>query len=339
MKPEEHTHLSRRDFLVTTGAAGAAVALAGGPALAAERSAADDKKSLPKRVLGKTGVEVPILGIGTAPHGVSQPDDVAVKLIHEFLDRGAFYLDTAPQFAGYGRAQVQLGQALKERRKEAFLVTKCFRARGDDALKLLQENLKELQTDHADLVYAHSLGADEMDLKTVLGAGGVMKALEKAKRDGLTRFIGISGHNRPGKFLKVLQEYDIDVMMNAVNFVDRWTYGFEREVWPEAAKRNIGLVAMKVFGGHKERGNPKIPRGKGSLMPDEHIPPAFRYALSQPNITLAVIGTYDRQELLANIDMARNFKPLSADELATLETTGRALAEAKDWKDHFGPVT
>ncbi|MCI0492475.1 MAG: aldo/keto reductase [Planctomycetes bacterium] len=327
MNPEEQNQFTRRDFLVTTGAA---LSLSAGAALAGEQPTAKDKPTLPTRILGKTGVEVPILGIGTAQVGHNRPDKEAVQHYHECLDRGAFYLDAATT---YGRAQLQLGPVLKDRRKEAFLVTKCFHPRGDNALKILKQNLKDLQTDYADLVYAHAIGDDKMDLETVLGPNGVMRALEKAKRDGLTRFIGITGHHRPARSLKVIKEFDIDVMMNAVNFADRWTYGFERDVWPEAASRNIGLVAMKVFGGEFHQ---KPPKGKGSRMPDEHRAMAFRYALSLPNVSLAVIGTYDSQELLANLEMAQNFKPLSSEEMTRLETIGRALAD--EWKAHLGPV-
>lgn len=235
--------ISRRRFLRVTGA-GSAVAWAGG---AADR-AGDDGAALPQRILGKTGVKVPILGLGTAPAGHRARKEAA-WLFHEAISAGVTYLDTAPEFAGYGIAQKALGDVLKQRRQEVFVVTKCFEPDGEKALALLKRNLKELQTDQVDLVYAHSIGDAKMDLKTVLGKQGVMPALEKARRDGLCRYIGISGHNRPHKFLKVMEDFDIQVMMNAVNYVIRHVYDFEEQVWPEARRRDIGLVAMKVLGG------------------------------------------------------------------------------------------
>jgi len=110
-----------------------------------------------------------------------------------------------------------------------FLVTKCHESGGEAALHLLKQNLKELRTDHADLVHIHSLG--DLDLRTMLGKNGIYPALLKAKRDGLIRYIGVSGHSRPARFLTLLREADLDVMMCAVNFVDRHTYDFENGVW------------------------------------------------------------------------------------------------------------
>jgi aryl-alcohol dehydrogenase-like predicted oxidoreductase len=315
--------VSRRQFLQATGAGTVTGLVVGLPAVAQEID------SFPQRVLGKTALKQPILGMGTAPAGL---DDfkAGVTLFHEAIDLGVTYMDTAPEFAGYGKAQQQLGEVLRTRRKEVFLVTKCFEPDGEKALALLNKNLRELQTDHADLVYAHSIGDDKMDLKKILGPAGVFRALEKAQNDGLTRFVGCSGHNRPWKFLEVLRSSDIAVMMNAVNFVDRHTYDFETKLWPEAAKRGVGLVAMKIFGGIKPSGK----TGKGSLLNDEHRDLAFRYALTVPGVSTAVIGMHDRSELHDNIARARSFHPLSPEELAALEQTGRDLAI--EWKEHFG---
>src|SRR5437870_5346965 len=90
---------------------------------------------MPRRVLGKTGVSVPILGFGTAPAGYRRSDKSAVALFHEAIDLGVNYFDTAPMKTGYGWAQRQLGSVLAERRKEVFLVTKCHAANGDAVLR------------------------------------------------------------------------------------------------------------------------------------------------------------------------------------------------------------
>src|SRR5262245_33334261 len=205
--PLEPQGLSRRDFLKAAGA-GAITALAAGEA------PAKTKATLPQKELGRTKVKVPILGLGTAPAGF-RPRKEAVAFYHECIDRGVTYLDTAPEFAGYGKAQEYLGHVLKERRKEVFLVTKCFEPDGEKALRLLKKNLAELRVEQADLVYAHSIGDDKMAPEKIYANDGICKALEKARRDGLTRFVGVSGHCRPGRFLKALQEWDFDVMMNA----------------------------------------------------------------------------------------------------------------------------
>jgi len=313
-------HLTRRELL-------------GAGLLAAEAGlaeAAPAKDALPTRPLGKTGIQVPILGFGTAPAGIRRSLENGAALYEEALALGVTYFDTAPSHTGYGRAQNQMGEFLKRRRKQVFLVTKCHESNGDAALRLLEKNLKELRTDRADLVHVHSLG--DLDQAVAMGKNGVLQALLKAKREGLTRFVGLSGHHRPGLFRQILERFDIDVVMNAVNFVDRHTYGFEEKVWPIAARKNVALVAMKVFGG-------MVYRDKGmsnSMMPKDHLRQAFRYALSEPQVATAVVGMATSEELRRNVAWAKQFQPLTAEERQSLEPLGKRLAA--EWGAHFGAV-
>ncbi len=157
-KSKQSQETTRRGFLQAAGAGTAMVVASGSVS-----QHADDKSApLPTRALGKTGVKVPILGVGTAPAGHRSRKEAA-EFYSYCLDVGATYMDTAPKFAGYGMAQAALGDVLKTRRDEAFVVTKCWEPDGEKALKLLRSNLHELQTDRADLVYAHSIGSDKMD--------------------------------------------------------------------------------------------------------------------------------------------------------------------------------
>src|SRR5437867_4196270 len=315
--------VSRRDFLKTAGA-GTALALTG------TRGAAEQKTTLPQKVLGRTKVKVPVLGLGTAPAGYREEKD-AVPFYHKCIDSGVTYLDTAPEFAGYGKAQVYLGKVLKERRKEVFIVTKCFEPNGEKALQLLKKNLKELQIEQADLVYAHSIGDDKMAPEKIHAKDGVCKALEKAQRDGLCRFLGVSGHSRPGWFLRALEEWDYDVQMNAVSLVARHIYNFEGRVWPAAAKKGVALAAMKVYGGGRGR------EPKGARLPDEHKQAALRYALGLPNVSVVVVGIHDEEELRQNLEWVRSYRPLTAEELAALDRPTRDLAA--QWGNVYGAVT
>jgi aryl-alcohol dehydrogenase-like predicted oxidoreductase len=322
LSPHDSSGLSRRDFLKTAGA-GAAVALA------APELSAKEKITLPLKVLGRTKVKVPVIGLGTAPAGF-RPQKEAVAFYHQCIDRGLTYLDTAPKFAGYGDAQEYLGQVLKERRKEVFVVTKCFEPDGEKALQLLKKSLGELRIEQADLVYAHSIGDDKMDPKRIYAKVGVCKALEKAKRDGLARFLGVSGHNRPGRFLTALKEWDFDVMMNAVSLVARHIYDFEAKVWPKAAKKGVALAAMKVFGGASGKGP------KGSRLADEYKQLALRYALGLPQVCVVVVGTHDDKELQQNLAWVKDYKPLSPEEHKALDRPTRELA--RQWGKIYGEV-
>jgi hypothetical protein len=317
--------VSRREFLRTAGAG--AVVLS-----ASELQADDDPPPLPQRMLGRTGLRVPIIGLGTAPAGY-RPEKEAVAFYNRCIDAGITYLDTAPEFAGYGKAQVYLGQVLRQRRREVFVVTKCWEPDGERALQLLRNNLRELQIEQADLVYAHSIGDDRMVPERIYAANGVCKALERAKRDGLTRFIGVSGHSRPERFLRALEDWDFDVMMNAVSLVSRHIYNFEGRVWPMAVKKNVALVAMKVFGGAP--GGEKQP--KGARMADGMLQSALRYALGLPNVVTAVVGIHDDDELKQNLEWVRNYRALTAEEVRALDMPTRELA-AK-WRNVYGPVS
>ena len=288
---------------------------------------------LPTRLLGKTGERISILGFGTAAAGTRLNLKEAVRLYEEALNLGVTYFDTAPEFAGYGKAQKQLGYLLRERRKEVFLVTKCWEPHGNDALKLLQRNLRELQTDYADLVFVHSVGADKMDPKIVFGRRGCYRALMKAKANGLAKYVGFSGHNRQGRFVDAIKNFKVDALLNAVNFVDHHTYNFEQEVWPLANKKQVGLIAMKVFGGENKKERSGLSH---SMMPRRFLEMAFRYALSQPGIASAVIGMATRAELHQNIQWAKNFKAITSREAAKLREIGKQFA--KNWGPHFGPV-
>ncbi len=276
---------------------------------------------------------MPLLGFGTAPAGKRLTHREAVYLFEAALNAGVKYFDTAPEFAGYGKAQERLGHLLKRRRQEIFLVTKCYDPTYDGTLKLLERNLKELQTDYADLVFVHSLGADKMDPAVVFGRKGAYAGLVEAKKMGLTKFIGLSGHNRPGRFADAIQRFEVDVLLNVVNFADRHTYNFEEQVWTVANRLNLGLIAMKVFGGAQKL------EGSGlshCLMPVSHLDLAFRYALSVPQVTCAVIGMATPRELQDNLRRARTFLPLNAREGEHLKKVGHALAS--QWGTHFGSL-
>jgi len=290
-------------------------------------------EKLPTRILGKAGVLVPVLGFGTAAAGTRLSLAQAVRLYEEAFSQGVTYFDTAPEFAGYGKAQEQLGHFLQGRRKDVFLATKCFAADGDEALRILERSLHDLRTDYADLVFIHSLGDDKMNPQIVFNRRGIYPALLKAKTHGLTRFIGLSGHSRPGRFEEAIKHFEVDVLLNAVNFADRHTYNFEERVWPLAYGKNIGLVAMKVYGGQMSSARAGL---SNCMMPRTLLNFAFRYSLSQPNVACAVIGMATSAELQENLDRAKSFTPLSKQETGFLHDAGKELAG--QWGPHLGAL-
>ncbi len=290
--------------------------------------------NLPRRLLGKTGERVPILGLGTAPGGLGMEDGDAIALYHRAIDLGVTYLDTAP---GYGRAQVQLGAVMGQRRDEVFLVTKTATSKGCEALRILEQSLRELQTDQVDLTYVHTLGNQDVD--EVLAPDGSLAGLRQAQSLGMIRYVGFSSHNAPWKAAKVLREAEVDATLLAFNFADRYTYNFEHEGLPLAVERNVGVAAMKVYGGAEAmkyetlEGEKRRKSALGAHGGHNHEL-ALRYALSLPGVALAVIGMYTEEELLQNIAWSRRYLPLTSAEELYLQPLGRRVAA--DWGAHYG---
>ncbi len=284
----------------------------------------------PHRALGKTGVRLPVLGLGTAPAG-HRPEAEAVAFFHRCLDLGVTHLDTGPALGGFGQAQKYLAPVLAERREEAFVATRCSVPDGEAALAQLRENLADLGIERADLVYVQSLGNDEMTPERIYAEGGVCRALERARDDGLTRFLGVSGHHRPGRFLEALRNWDFDVMLTAANVVTRHSYAFESTVWPEAEKRGIARLAMKVYGGVADG---RL-SAKGAALPEPLQADGLRYALGLPGASGVLLGMVDEAELQQNLARVREFSPLTAAELARLEAPTEALAA--EWGEIYGP--
>ncbi|MDA0839989.1 MAG: aldo/keto reductase [Planctomycetota bacterium] len=288
--------------------------------------------TLPTRVLGKTGEHVPILGLGTGPGGMGMKNAAAIELYHQAIDMGVTYIDTAP---GYERAQEQLGEVLSERRDEVFVVTKTLTADGDRALEILEESLRTLRVEQVDLAFVHHLGG--LDIDAVLSKGGSLAALREAQRRGWTRYVGFTSHNQPWKSQRVLEEAEVDAVMLAMNFVDRHTYNFEEGVLPLAKEYNVGVAAMKIYGGAKGMDyHPKNqPSQLASTGSHDHRQ-ALQYGLGLPGVAIAVVGMCSLKELQENVEWARNFEPLSPEKEAGLLNQGKAVA--MKWGPHYGPV-
>ena len=295
----------------------------------AQRPRAATTTPLPTRRLGKTELRVPLVGYGTAPGGSGLSDRDAIELLHHAIDRGVTYLDTAP---AYERAQRQLRSVLAERRDEVIVATKVPVDGAAEALASLTGSLEVLGTDHVDIAYVHSLGGRDVD--RVLAADGALAGLRQAQRAGMTRFVGFTSHNRPRQSTRLLRECEVDVIMVALNYGDQHTYGFERQVLPEARRHDVGVAAMKVYGGAAgmQYAAPS-PAALTALGPVDHER-ALRWALDQEGVAIAVIGMFDLAEVEQNVRWARRTRPLTAAEQEALRHEGRALAA--QWGEHFG---
>lgn len=329
--------IARRQFLKAS-LAGTGLMAASGLTLgqSAPREFSSSNPVVPKAILGRTGIEVSKFGIGCAPFQAKEIDSDHVRVVFDrALELGVNYLDVAPNYGNpeVGFSEVKMGPALQGIRDRFFLVTKTEEPSRDGTWRLLEQSMKRLQTDHIDLVHIHNFGHEPRfpDLKAALGKQGVLGALQEAKEQQVIRFIGASGHLHPSRFHAALDTGEIDVLMNAVNFVVQHVYDFEHKVWARARRENVGLVAMKVLGGA---------RGEGFRIPKAHYESSIRYALSIGGVCMAVIGIKDTAELEQASSVVAQFKPLSEGEAHRLSTGGLQLAGTSEWKSAYGtPLT
>ena len=325
---QTHKKITRRKFLHGL-VAGTTVAAAM-PSLTAEIK--DTAGPLPTRVLGRTNQKVPILGLGTAPLGEGPVGlQEGIKVFGEAIDRGLTYVDTARI---YGNAEEILGNLVPKRRDKLFLVTKVSTDNAARAEKSLEESMRLLKTDHLDLVHIHSIGSKNLD--RVLAKDGVLEYLLKQKEAGKIRFVGMSGHNRPGNFVRMLQTDQIDVLMCVMNYADRNIYDFESKVLPEAIKRNVGCVAMKVYVGIKGGFRNHRKGYVGCVTEPARMPQALSYALDLKGVHMAVIGPYNLEQAVQNVEIARKYKPLTENQRTELLKLGKDIA--LEIGPRYGPV-
>jgi len=240
--------MDRRNFLKTVGAAGLGAGLSVGKAAAeSNKPVVEQKTKLPqvsRKVLGKTGVEVPILAHGLMYNVVDNQ-----IILHKALEWGMTYWDTSHSYAG-GNSELGIGKFLKNNpdvRKNLFIVTKASRARNIDQVEdRLQTSLKRMNTNYIDLYYGiHGCSRPQEQLTDEL-----KNWAEGAKKRGLIKYFGFSTHKNMANVLLAASKLDwIDVVMTSYNF--RLMQDPKMLEAIEAChKAGVGLVAMKVIG-HK----------------------------------------------------------------------------------------
>jgi len=328
----------RRDFLRQVGAgilAGGSMSIGGKAAGKVDARPSVDVgtiKDLPTRKLGRIDFDAPPLSIGTAPMGhayyKAEPFE---EVLNAAIDAGIRYIDTARI---YDVAEDRLKPILAKRRKEVFLVTKTWAKTRDEALRSLEKSMTAMGVDRVDLCHLHNVG--QFTKEEALGKGGLLEGLREARKRGWIRHIGCTGHLMPDRFLPVLETGEIEVIMVAMNFVDRHIYGFEKKVLPEARRRNIGIVPMKVFGGIHTVWEGYRKREDGRLATEEYRQDAIDYALGLDGVSTLVVGLKSLEELRQAIAAVRNHKPLTGDRAKRVLDRGRAMA--KQWGPRFGPV-
>ena len=265
------------------------------------------RDAMPTRNLGQTGYRTAIFSLG-GQAAIEKPEnyDVAVPIVERALDLGVNYIDTA---AAYGRperwSQRYIGQVIKRRRRETFLATKTHDRTRDGSLKLLEDSLTLLQTDHLDLWQIHNLTRMEQ-LDQIFADDGAVKALLEAREQKIVRHLGVTGHADPHVLAEAIRRFPFDTILMALNAADKHHLSFIDHVLPLAVEKQMGIIGMKV----PARG--RILGSNGITMRQ-----AYDYVLSLP-ISTVIIGVDSIPQLEENIKLARTFNPLNDAQMAAL---------------------
>jgi aryl-alcohol dehydrogenase-like predicted oxidoreductase len=336
----------RRDFLKAGGAAVAAGLLASETALSSPATAVlpplpanpNTVAAMPTRNLGKTGYKVGIFSLGgQAALERANNFDIAVPIIERALDLGVNYIDTSSIYGGPERWSEQyVGQVMKTRRQEAFLATKTKERTRDGSLRMIEKSLSLLNTDHVDLWQLHDIGLPE-DVNAAFAADGAMKALLEMQEQKVVRYLGVTGHYRPEALIDTVNRHPFDTILLALNAADTHIHSFTEQLLPLAVEKQMGIIGMKV----PARGRllsswtpPPLERQQhsweGSAIATRagvmNMRDAMRFTLSHP-VSTVIIGCDNLAQLEENVQIAREFTPLSSAQMATLNELAAPVAK------------
>jgi predicted aldo/keto reductase-like oxidoreductase len=330
--------LDRRGFLKIGGTAAAGI-IAGSAVTTPARALPplpenpETVKAMPTRNLGKTGYKVGIYSLG-GQASIEKKDNeaVAVPIVEKALDLGINYIDTAA-FYGGGVSQGYIGQVMKRRRNEAFLATKTHDRTRDGSLKLLDESLRLLQTDHVDLWQLHNVSRmDEVD--RIFAKGGAFEAMQEAREQKKVRFLGITGHADPEVLMEGLRRYQFDTILMALNAADPHHLSFIEKLLPMAVERQMGIIGMKIPARgrilaswtpppiEQQHGFEGIAKTPGTLAMKD----ALYYVMSLP-VSTVIVGCDTVAQVEENVKMAREFTPLNQTQMAGLSEKAGPVAK------------
>ena len=279
--------------------------------------------TMPMRTLGRTGVEVSLLGLGGFHLGLPREDREAVRIIHAAMDHGVTFLDNCWDYND-GKSEERMGMALAEpsRRQKAFLMTKLDGRTRQSAAQQLEQSLKRLRTDHIDLVQVHEVIRMD-DPERVFGPGGAIEALVAAKQAGKLRYLGFTGHKDPAIHLHMLDVaarhgFTFDTVQMPINVMDAHFKSFAKNVIPRAHDKDMGVLGMK-------------PLGSGLILQSHAVeaPECLRYSMSQP-VSVQITGCDTMGVLEQALAVALGFSPMpEAEQQKLLARTARPAADGR----------
>lgn len=263
-----------------------------------------DPKGLPTTVLGRTGVVIPRIAIGLGSRFLNiKTLDEALEMCNYALDNGLYYWDTAHSYVNSETGAIseeRLGHIIKSRRKEIFLSTKIASREPGKAKAEIEESLRRLQTDHVDMLKIHAVETEE-DAAGICRKGGVLDVFSKCREEGITRFIGFSGHGNALALKAMVDSGRFDSMLFAMN---HYTTGQDRQgaLIPAARAKGMGIMLMKTV-------RPK--ETIQGINPEDLV----RYALSLDGPSGIAVGMDSKKVVDSNLKILRNFRPMDKGEM------------------------
>jgi aryl-alcohol dehydrogenase-like predicted oxidoreductase len=280
----------------------------------------ETRSGIPQRLFGKTGERVGIYSLG-GQGTIEQAGmrEQAVEIINRGIDLGINYIDTSAWYGMDGNSsqgdhlrgtsERHLGEVMPARRKEVFLATKTHDRSYDGAMRHLESSLSNLKTDTIDLWQIHNIkGGGDEDIDYIFSDEGCLKALIKARDEGIVRFFGITGHADPAPLKELIDRFPFDSVLMALNAADKHYNSFIEKLLPAAVEKEMGIIGMKI------PARDRIFDHGGILTMKE----AMSYTMSLPVSTI-IVGIDKVAELEENVRIAQEFKPLTADEMLDIE--------------------
>ncbi|MGZ5472044.1 MAG: aldo/keto reductase [Nitrososphaeraceae archaeon] len=267
-----------------------------------------------KRILGKTGEKLSIIGFG----GIivmNETTQVASRYVSQAIDRGINYFDVAPE---YGNAQEMLGPALEPYRKGVFLACKTLERTKQGAKKELYDSLKKLRTDYFDLYQFHSMTTID-EVKQIIGPAGALECFIEAKEQGLVRYLGFTAHSEEAA-IALMDMYDFSSILFPINWALWFKDNFGPAVLNKAKEKKMGILALKALAKRALNKNEKKKWSKCWYVPAESFEEAalgLRFTLSLP-VTSSVSPSH-AELLWWSCDIADQLKPISKEELDILK--------------------
>jgi aryl-alcohol dehydrogenase-like predicted oxidoreductase len=271
----------------------------------------ESNSEMPTRMLGLTGVEVSLIGLGGWHLGFKYIDDeMSTRLIRTAIDRGINFMDNCWDY-NEGASEIRMGNALRDGyRDRVFLMTKIDGRTKQDAAKQLDESLRRLKTEQIDLVQHHEILRYE-DPHRIFDDEGANAALIEARDAGKIRFIGFTGHKDPRIHLYMLEVaqqngFVFDAVQMPLNVMDAHYRSFEKMVLPELVKQNIGVLAMKTL-------------ANGAILKSQAVNAieCLQYAMNLPT-SVVITGCESMENLEQALEAARTFKPMSEEQVRNL---------------------